>query len=168
VSIKCNGSRRDVSRKPIYSEQADIAALPTGDSLWGGASIGYRAGSGVRGDALGSRAPRAGPLPRRGGFVFVPCPRARFQTAAGRLERVAETRMVAFTGARVRREHVKSRPAVRHRVLCPASPSGRLGTMTPIGECWHRIRARPNLFVLLLREKGPKSACWPWTLANEN
>ncbi len=66
-----------------------------------------------------------GPLPRRGGFSFAPRPQERFQTAARRLERAAATARDPMAAARLRREHVKSSPPARHRVLCPAWPDRR-------------------------------------------
>jgi hypothetical protein len=150
----------------FFLDQADIAALPADDSLCGAAR---RLGAGeipeFAARRLDRRSARAGPLPRRGGFFFGPGPRARFQTAAGRLERAAATLCVSIMGERLRREHVKSPPAARHRVLCPASPHGLLNPMTrmtrnPVPVCTHVVRKAGGLwdkssYSLPSRKLGP-------------
>jgi hypothetical protein len=85
-----------------------------------------------------------GPLPWRDVFVFVPGPRGRFQTAAGRFERAAGSMYEPLTPALLRREHVKSPPPARHRVLCPAWPDRRLSPTTRVRRPGLRPRACPN------------------------
>jgi hypothetical protein len=143
----------------MISEHADCPTLPTGrmrvgrraDRLPGG----FRS---ARATTLDRALHAPGPLPQRGGFVFVSGPRARFQTAAGPLERAASTGIVSLATARLPREHVKSPPAARHRVLCPAWPDRLLSPATAKSGTRNGILTRANLFVLLLREEEAREA----------